>query len=538
MGLTCVYFAIFGMWNSTMLSLASITFAVPVGLAVGLGLGILSFRHPRFKEALTVVLDLMQTVPFFSYMVPIVVLFGVSPVGAMVATIIFSVPPMVRITDIALRSVPAETVDFGTMAGCRDRQLMWHVRIPASRDILLVGLNQVIMLTLNLVILASVIGARGIGFDVWSALNRLLIGKGLEYGLAIVILAIALDRYSRALALRRPSSLAATGASFWTRHPWWISAACYFVLSCLLSIFIPSLAVWPKTLAVSTAPFWDWLMTWINVNWGDAILAARDFFVVTVLLPIKALLRALPWVGVVAALTLAGWRLGGLKLAALGASVTLAIAYFGLWDKAVLTIYECGAAVLVCIVIGFPLGVWAARSDRVWRVLEPVADMLQTIPSFIFLIPFIILFRLGEFTAILIVVSFAIVPAIRYTAQGIRQVPPSLVEVARAQGCNEWQVLTEVQLPLALPQILLGLNQTIMMALSMLVITAYAGTEDLGQSSLAGVMKRDLGKSVIAGLAIALIAILTDRLNISFGVNEGEVFGVIGHNGAGKSTVL
>jgi glycine betaine/proline transport system permease protein len=168
--------------------------------------------------------------------------------------------------------------------------------------------------------------------------------------------------------------------------------------------------------------------------------------------------------------------------------------------------------VFVCILFGFPLGIWSARNDRVWRIIEPLADLLQTIPSFIFLIPFVILFRTGEFTAILIVVTFAIVPAIRYTAEGIRNVPAHLIEAARAQGCSDWQILREVQLPLAFPSILLGLNQTILMALAMLVVTAYAGTNDLGQDSLAGVAKRNFGMSVLAGLVISGIAIVTDRL--------------------------
>lgn len=507
----CLYFAFFGLWNSTMETLASIFFAVPIGLLIGVMLGVKSFRSERAKRWITPVLDVMQTMPFFSYMMPIVTLFGLNPVAALITTIIFAIPPMVRVTDLALREVPSEVVEFGKMAGCKPWQLMWLVRLPAARNGLLIGLNQVVMLTLNLVILASVIGARGLGWDVWNALNRLNIGKGLEFGMAIVILAIVLDRFLRKLALRRPTERSAS-PRFDHRHPYWTAAAGFFVAACLLAWIFPALYMWPKAWSVTTAPFWNALMTWINLTFFDALNAGREFLVATFLNPLRDGLLGLPWISVVAALGLLGWQLGGWRLALMGAGLATFVAITGLWTKMGLSIYECGTAVLICSLLGFPLGIWAARSDRAWRVIEPLADLLQTIPSFIFLIPFVILFRTGEFTAILIVISFAIVPAIRYTAEGIRNVPAHLVEAARMQGCSTWQILREVQLPLAFPSILLGLNQTILMALSMLVITAYAGTNDLGQDTLAGVAKRNFGMSVLAGLVISGIAIVTDRL--------------------------
>ena len=507
----CGYFTLFGMWNSTMLTVASIMVSVPVGLGLGLAFGIWCFKSPRARRIIIPTLDLMQTVPFFSYMVPIVVLFGVSPVAGVVATVIFSMPPMVRVTELALRQVPSEIIDFGVIAGCRPWQLLWLVRIPAARDSLLLGLNQVVMLTLNLVILASVIGARGLGFDVWSALNRLNIGKGLEFGMAIVFLAIGLDRFLRALATRRPTPFVAN-QTWLQRHPHWGLAAIFLLVSVLAAWAADPLYTWPKAWTLTTAPFWNTLMTAINVNYYWLLNGFREGAMLWVFVPIREYLLGMPWISVVVALGLLGWQLQGAKLAALVTTLALAILAVGLWDKTMLTVYECGSAVLICLAIGFPIGIWAARNDRVWRMVEPFADLLQTIPSFIFLIPFVILFRTGEFTAILIVISFAIVPAIRYTAEGIRNVPADLVEAARAQGCNPSQTLWQVQLPLALPQILLGLNQTILMALSMLVITAYAGTNDLGQDALAGVMKRNLGQSVLAGLAICAVAVIADRL--------------------------
>ena len=510
--ISTAYFAIFGMWNATGLTVASVLFAVPVGLILGLIVGIQSYKHPRFRETITVLMDLMQTVPFFSYMVPVVVLFGISPVSGMVATVIFAMPPMVRVTDLALRSVPDELIDFGRIAGCRPWQLLWLVRLPAAREALMIGLNQVILMSLNLVILAAVIGAGGgLGFEVWNALNRLYIGRGLEYGMAIVILAVMLDRFLRALAAKRPHSIA-PGSTLLQRNPYLIAAAVFFAVSWALALVFPALAVWPRAWTVTTAPFWDAIMKFVIVNFFDSLNGFRDFVTIHIINTTHAFMRALPWPAVIAGLALAGFQLGGWRLALLPGLLMLAITAAGLWERTTQSVLEMAISVAICVLIGFPLGVWAARNAMVWRVLEPIADILQTIPSFIFLLPFVMLFRTGVFTAILVVITFAIVPAIRYTAEGIKLVPSQLVEAARASGCNEWQILREVQLPLALPSILLGLNQTIMMALSMLVITAYTGVPDLGLDTLSGVMKRDFGKSVLAGLAIAALAIISDRL--------------------------
>ncbi len=191
--------------------------------------------------------------------------------------------------------------------------------------------------------------------------------------------------------------------------------------------------------------------------------------------------------------------------------------------------YECLIAVVSCYVVGFPIAVWAARSEAVWRVIQPLADLLQTMPSFIFLIPFVILFRSGEFTSILIIVSFAIVPVIRYTAEGLRLVPQHIVEAARAHGANRSQILWQVELPLAMPNLILGLNQTIMMALSMLVITAYVGTRDLGQEAYGSMIKGGdiaIGQGTVAGLAVCALAIASDRIVRAIADRLGKRLGV------------
>ncbi len=222
-------------------------------------------------------------------------------------------------------------------------------------------------------------------------------------------------------------------------------------------------------------------MRCINVNFFDQIEAFKNLLLLNVLIPFKRFLLGLPWVGVTGLIALAGWSLGGWRLAALVGALSALIALTGQWPKAMVTVYLCGIAVVLACLIGIPIAVLTAERARLWKGVEIVIDTLQTLPSFVYLMPAVMLFRVGDFTAIIAVVAYAVAPAIRYTAHGIRQVDPQLVEAGAAAGCTEWQLLTKIKLKLALPEIMLGINQTIMLALSMLVITALVGTRDLGQ---------------------------------------------------------
>ncbi|HWK68686.1 MAG TPA: ABC transporter permease subunit [Rhizobiaceae bacterium] len=508
-----VFLAVFGQWNSAMVTLASVVVAVPLGVAGGLLLGIAGYRSPRFEIASRPVLDLMQTIPVFAYLVPILFLFGFGPTAAIVATLIYAMPPMIRITVLALRSVPPEIHDLGRMIGCTRRQMTWRVLVPSARESLMVGVNQVIMLSLNMVIIASMIGAGGLGFDVLAALRRLDIGAGLEAGLAIVALAIALDRLSQAFADHAEAApLHSRGIGLVERYPYTLSALAIIVLTAIVGLVVPAVQTYPESLQVSTGPFWSDLVAWINVNFFDALESAKNAVLLNILVPLKRLLSGLPWIGVAGLLAFAGYRLGGARLAALVGLLTFLIAATGQWEKAMVTTYLCGISVVIAASLGIPIGIAAAESARLWRWVQAVIDTLQTLPSFVYLMPAVMLFRVGDFTAMIAVVAFAIAPAIRYTVLGITKVDPRLIEAGRAMGCTPWQLLTKIKLKLALPEILLGINQTIMFALSMLVITALVGTRDLGQEVYIALTKADTGRGIVAGLAVAFIAIIADRL--------------------------
>ncbi len=507
-----LYLVIFGQWDSAMVTLSSIVIAVPLGIGLGLFIGILGFRSARFEKIITPILDLMQTVPVFAYLVPVLFLFGFGPVAAMIATMIYATPPMVRVTMLALKLVPADTVEFGNMAGCSRRQLLWKVQIPAARPSLMVGVNQVIMLSLNMVIIASMIGAGGLGFDVLSSLKRLQIGAGLEAGIAITLLAIALDRLSQAFATRPPPAHTESLKTWWQRHPYLIAAVVVLVTMWSLGRVVPAIQDFPGQFQVTTSAFWGDLVKWINVNFFDQLEAVKTFLLLNLMIPFKRFLLSVPWVIVVAALGFAGYRLGGWKLALLVVSLALFIAVTGQWAKAMVTVYLCGLSVFFAGLIGIPIGIWSAQHEKAHRVVQVVIDTLQTLPSFVYLIPVVMLFRVGDFSAMLAVIAYALAPAIRYTDHGIRQVPAHLIEAAQAMGCTSRQILRRVQLPIALPEIMLGINQTIMMALSMLVITALVGTRDLGQEVYIALTKADTGRGIVAGVSVAFIAITADRL--------------------------
>ncbi|WGD28850.1 ABC transporter permease subunit [Ancylobacter sp. WKF20] len=503
------YILVFGQWDSAMVTLSQVLLAVLCGVAGGIGLGILAYRVPRLENAVVAALDFMQTVPTFAYLVPLVFLVGVGPVSGMLATILYAMPPMVRVTMMALKRVPPELDELARMTGCQPRQVLWKVLVPSARDDLLVGVNQVIMLTLNMIIIAAMIGAGGLGFDVLNALRQANgLGKGLEAGLAVVALAIVLDRMSRALVELRPVHGAAATRR---RQLFWAGLAALIGFT-VLSLAFPALEALPAEYRISTGSMWSDVVSWVNVNLFSTADALRTFLLLYILVPVKTFLIGFPWIGLLAvvgggAWALGGWRFG-LGMAALMAFIPMA----GLWERGMTTIYLCAISVIIATLIGLPLGFLGSRSERMHHFLGAMCDTLQTLPSFVYLLPVVMLFRIGDVSALVAIVLYAMVPAIRFTDHGLRRVPPSLQEAGTMAGCTGAQRLAKVELPYALPEIMLGVNQVIMMALSMLVVSSFVGTNDLGKQIQVAISQADPGKGLSAGLAIAFLGIIADRM--------------------------
>ncbi|MGF1623684.1 MAG: ABC transporter permease, partial [Alphaproteobacteria bacterium] len=504
------YLAVFGTWKLSMETLSIVLVAAPVSVAIALALGIAAYTFPRFDRVLSPVLNVMQSLPHFSYLIPVAVFIGVSNRAGLVATILFAVPPMARLTVLGLRGVPVEVVEAGRMSGATPRQMLFKVKLPTARDTLLVGLNQVIMLCLAMVVIASFVGAKGLGADLLYRLQNLQIGRALESGIAIVLMAVALDRLSRAFAMRQPAHRG--NGPFWRRHPAWALAALVAVATIVLAMLVPPANQWPSDWRLTTAPLWDGLVDWFTIHLFDALAIFRDDLLVHVLIPLRSAFQWLPWTAVLALVMGLGWWIGGPRLAVGVAGFVVFIALTGYWDRAMITVYMVFAALAVCIAVGLPVGILAAHSDRATRVMQLVCDTVQTFPSFIYLIPVIMVFKVGDVAAITAVVIYASIPIIRYTMFGLRSVPAETVEAATISGCSRIQTLWHVRLPLALPEIMLGINQTIMFALFMVMIAGFIGTTDLGQEIFRARADNDAGKGLVLGLCVAFIGLAADQL--------------------------
>jgi len=509
-GICFAYMAIFGKWELSMVTLSVVLVAAPIAGAIGVALGIAAYKRRWFETVLWPILNVMQALPHFSYMIPVAIFIGIGHKAGTIATIIFAFPVMARLTLLGLKGVSPEVREAGTMAGCTKRQMLWKVELPAARPTLMVGVNQVIMLCLAMVVLASFVGAKGLGHDLLNRLRSLWIGQALEIGVVIVFMAIILDRLSQAWARKEPEHM--REGPFHVRHPFLTAGAAVVVVSYVMAAFVPALQLWPKSLSITTAPLWDALIDDIIVYAFDYLELIKDTLLVHVLIPMRDLYLMLPWSALLVFAVTLGWYYGGWQVAGIQALFALYLAFAGFWERTLITAYMVSFAVIVCVIIGSIVGIWAAAGPRRTKVVELILDTFQTFPSFIYLIPAIMLFSVNDFAAIMAIVIYATIPTTRLTIFGLRMVPHDIVEAAITSGCTPRQVLWKVRMPLAFPAIMLGINQTIMYALFMVVIAAFIGTTDLGQEIFRSKADNNAGKSLVVGLCIAFMGLMADQL--------------------------
>lgn len=273
----------------------------------------------------------------------------------------------------------------------------------------------------------------------------------------------------------------------------------------------------PEALHFSLADSVNRFVDWLVLAYGDQLRSVSDGLL-QLLVGLENLLRALPWwllLGLVALLTWHATR--SVRRALLLSGLLFLIGVVGLWDKLLQTCALVLVSTGLCILIGIPFGILLASRPLARRLLMPVLDVMQTLPSFVYLIPVLMLFGLGKVPAIFATLIYALPPLVRLTELGIAQVDPSLTQAAQGLGANRWQRLRRVSLPLALPSILAGLNQCVMMALSMVVVASMIGARGLGEDVLAGIQTLNVGKGVEAGLAIVALAIVIDRITQAYG---------------------
>ncbi|MGP3928119.1 ABC transporter permease [Streptomyces sp. 8N616] len=504
-----------GMWVPTMQTLALMVVAVLASVVLGVLLGLAAGLSDRTYRALRPVLDTMQVLPAFAYLLPVVLVFGIGVPAAVLATVVYAAPPMTRLTALGLRNADGGVMEAVASLGATGRQRLLTARLPLARKELLLGVNQTIMMALSMAVIASMIGAGGLGDRVYQALSSVDVGAALAAGIPIVLLAVVLDRVTGAAGERIGAE--PTGHSLLRGWRGWGLAA-LAAAAVAVAGRLAGRTAWPDSWVVAiagpvnTAKDWmvDHLYTGVPVVGGTADWAAH--FTHWVLDPVRDGLLGLPWWAVLLIVAALAWLIGTWQTALTAVLAMAAIGVLGVWKPSMDTLSQVLAAVAVTLVLGLAIGVAAARSARLEKLLRPVLDVFQTMPQFVYLIPVVALFAVGRAPAVAAAVVYALPAVVRITTQGLRQVDPAALESARSMGATGAQQLRQVQLPLARPALLLAVNQGVVLVLAVVIIGGLVGGGALGYDVVAGLARGDLATGLVAGAAIVCLGLMLDRV--------------------------
>jgi glycine betaine/proline transport system permease protein len=519
-------FALMGLWEPSIQTLALMLAAVSLSLLIGVPIGVYAGRNRRVHRAITPVLDAMQIVPAFAYLMPVVILFSVGPAAAVICTMIYAVPPAVRITALGIRGVQPESVEAGAAMGASTWQLLSKVQLPLARRELLLSVNQTIMYALSLVVIAGLIGGRGLGDVVTSGLysNAAL---ALLAGVAIVIMAIALDRSTSAIAERTDPvkrHLSDAGRRRANRNT--LITLGVIALIVLVAKLLGAQEYYPDEFETATTVYPATIQDDILAVIQDVLDYVQDptsfvfsitepignFLVKYGLEPLRVLLVESPWFVTLAGFTALAWIVSGRRPAITTFLMLALIGVLGVWADAMDTASQVIVATALAVLIGVAVGIWAAESPRVERALRPLLDTLQTLPQLVYIIPFIYLMPVSRVPGVVASVLYAVPVIIRLVVAGIRGCPKAAVEAAESFGATRAQLLAKVKVPLAQDSIMLGVNQGIIMVLSVVVIGGLVGSGALGDTVARGLQRNEFGEGVVASIAILALGIALDRV--------------------------
>ena len=582
-----LYWGMVGLWESAMETLALMGLSVFLSVVVGVMLGVFCALSDRFERGMKPVLDTMQVMPAFVYLIPAMFFFGIGGAPAILATMIYSMPPIIRLTNLGIRQVPDQTIESATSFGSSKSQILFKVQIPLALPSIMMGVNQTIMMALALVVLATFIGAQGLGSEIWVAIRKLDVGAAMEGGLCVLLMAIMFDRFSKAFS-RESVTLPADSQKFYLLPQTWdiypvakliekpfhyIHFIFAFICSGIIRIFSylleQILSVINKNLAVGVSQFLNLhyffitgvlILVGINLydthvmaigtfpeSWNLSIRdeiasgvkaltvnptfisitkAIRSSVVIYLLRPLDMYLTYLPYWFTIGTLVLISWASVGFRFAITTVILLIFIGACGIWTEAMITLSSVLISVLLCFVIGVPIGIIASYNPRFKAINEVVLDAMQTLPYFCYLIPVLMFFGGGAFSALLATIIYSIPPIIRLTVLGLSQVSVTYSEVSTSFGGSLIQTLRKVKFPLAVPSLVMGFNQTVMMAFAMQIVTPLIGGKGLGLEVFNGLARSDTGRSLAAGIGICLLAMIIDRISLAWTKKQRDALGI------------
>jgi glycine betaine/proline transport system permease protein len=507
-------FGILGLWETSVDTLALTLAAVLLSLAIGLPLGILAGRNDTFMRIVSPVLDVMQIMPTFAYLAPLALLFLIGPATAAIATMIYAIPPAIRITALGIRGVSATTVEAATALGSTRGQVLRKVQLPMALPTIILGVNQTMMMALSMVVITVLVDAPGLGKDIIRALQQVNVGSAFDAGLAIVIIAIVLDRFTtRAGERADPRSQTHAPGEAARRRATVLAALAIAAGGILVGRVLLDNPDFPKEIAFSFEGSVNAVTTWLRTNATGITSGVKDGITAGVINPIQGVLTSAPWWLVSALIVGIALLVSGAGPAIVAGACLAAIIGLQLWEHSMETLTSVLVATVLTLALGLLLGIASARSNAFSAGLRPFLDMAQTMPAFVYLIPAVALFGPSRFTGIVAALIYAVPPVIRLVEAGIRMVPATVVEAATSAGSTPRQLLLKVQLPMARAALLVAANQGIVLVLAMVVVGGLVGAGGLGYDVVAGFARRDFfGEGLAAGIAIVLLGIMLDRI--------------------------